>query len=91
MYRKNKQRTVISYMKKKTLFISLCAAILLTGCANVDEYLDNRIKSESGITEDSEYKTFEQYTEAGKLDDEGYYLEDIFESETITIEESVSV
>lgn len=68
-------------MKKKLLFTVLYSAILLSGCSGASEYLDDQIRRESGIAGDENYQVFQRYMEEGKLDDEGYYLEDSFNSD----------
>ena len=68
-------------MKKKILLVSLCSAMLLSGCSGMNEYLDNKIKTQSGIYEDENYQSFQKYTNQGKLDDEGYYSEEAFDSD----------
>ncbi|MCR5127303.1 MAG: hypothetical protein K6B69_04280 [Lachnospiraceae bacterium] len=68
-------------MKKKLLFTVLYSAILLSGCSGASEYLDDQIRRESGIAGDENYQVFQRYLEEGKLDDEGYYLEESFNSD----------
>ena len=68
-------------MKKKILFAVLCSALLLSGCSGVGNYLDNQIKNKSGIVEDANYQVYQNYSDEGKLDEEGYYSEEVFESE----------
>ena len=60
---------------KKVLFISATAtAILLTGCASMEAKLENTILEKSGICENEDYILYEEYRDAGKLDEEGQYI-----------------
>ena len=68
-------------MKKKMLFAVLCSALLLSGCSGIESFLDEQIKSKSGIAEDVNYQTYQTYSDGGKLDSEGYYSEAVFETE----------
>ncbi len=70
-------------MKKRILFVSICATMYLTGCSLMSEYLDNQIISQSGISEDRNYQVFQRYTEEGKLDDEGYYREQTYDFDKV--------
>lgn len=61
-------------MKKAVAAGSLAAVLLLSGCAAVDRQLGEIFLEESGIKEREEYIRYEQYQEAGNLDESGQYV-----------------
>ena len=74
-------------MKKAFIYPALLLVTVLTlaGCSSVNRVLEGQIKKKSGILNDTEYQKYEEYSEAGKLNEEGYYSEEIFEEEESTI------
>lgn len=69
-------------MKRWNLLLFATALILmLSGCASIDGYLESKMEKQSGIETDTNYQTYQSYIDEGNLDPEGYYREDVFESE----------
>ena len=78
-------------MKKEIVFSALfiAVALMLTGCSSVNDVLENQIRKKSGIMEDADYLKYEEYYQAGKLNDAGYYSEEVFEEEESSIDELI--
>lgn len=78
-------------MNKKLTLLILLPSLLLTGCGGIATSFENAIQKESGVEENEEYKNYKNYTAAGKVTDEGYYSEDVFneETESSSIEKTV--
>ena len=60
---------------KNIVILSLCAMVLLTGCSNVKQELENRILESSGITADSAYEQYGELAESKQLDESGVYID----------------
>lgn len=60
---------------KNIVILSLCAMVLLTGCSNVKQELENRILESSGITADSAYEQYGELVESKQLDESGVYID----------------
>lgn len=58
---------------------SLFLLFFLSGCSRIDSFMYNSLESvfleKSGIREDADYQQYEEYSQAGVLDEEGYYAE----------------
>lgn len=58
---------------------SLFSLLFLSGCSRVDHLMYNSLESllleKSGIAEDADYQQYEEYSQSGVLDEEGYYVE----------------
>jgi|GEM_PF-2199133 len=71
---------------KKQLLIMAAASLLLGGCGNVKEearsFLENEVTEKSGIKEDEDYVTYESLATEGKLDDNGFYIDESLDEET---------
>lgn len=68
----------------KRIFVQmlvLMVLLLLPGCSRLDAHYVNRIEEESGMTKTPDYQAYQRYEEAGNLDQDGYYLQDAFETE----------
>ena len=78
-------------MKKEIVFSALfiAVALMLTGCSSVNDVLENQIRKKSGIMEDADYLKYEEYYQAGKLNEAGYYSEEVFEEEESSIDELI--
>lgn len=67
-------------MKKLMLLLSTIAmALSLTGCSGIKGYLEDKMLQQSGILDDANYKEYEQYSSAGQLDTDGFFLEETAE------------
>lgn len=60
---------------KNIVILSLCAMVLLTGCSNVKQELENRLLESSGITADSAYEQYGELAESKQLDESGVYID----------------
>ena len=63
----------------KKYFVSILTSIImvsLIGCSSINARLEARIAEHSGIKEDTNYKRYSDYAENGKLDKDGYYIDD---------------
>ena len=61
-------------MKKAFVLLLTFTMLLLTGCSAVDAKLEQAILAKSGILENEDYLQYQQYQEAGRLNDEGQYV-----------------
>ena len=62
-------------MKKYVIILTLCIVVLLAGCSNVKQELENRILESSGITADSAYGQYGELAESKQLDESGGYID----------------
>ncbi len=71
-------------MKRKVLLVAAAAAVTfsLTGCSAINQIA----LKQSGIADDENYQQYLSYVSAGKLDEDGYYIEDT--DEEIATEEA---
>lgn len=63
-------------MKRHWLFVALIPIIMLTGCGSIDSYINQKITEKSGVLQDENYVKYQEYLEAGVLDEEGLYIDD---------------
>lgn len=68
-------------MRKQILFCMALLSVALSGCTNVNDILETEMYKKSGISEDENYKLYQTYKEQGRLDQQGYYLEEVFEAD----------
>ena len=66
-------------MKKAFVLILTFTVFLLTGCSAVDAKLEQALLKKSGILEHEDYLQYQQYQEAGLLDEKGQYFNPNFE------------
>lgn len=69
--------------------IVITVMVSLSGCAGVNERLEEQMIRKSGVLEDSSYIAYKTYESEGKLDEEGYYAE-ADESSAVTEEQSTA-
>ena len=62
-------------MKKAFVLIMTFTMLLLTGCSAVDAKLEQALLERSGILEHEDYLQYQQYQEAGRLNEEGQYVD----------------
>jgi hypothetical protein len=61
-------------MKQKyRILILLFLALSLTGCAATEGFFGDVLSKMAGLTNDEDYKRYEQLVEQGSLDQDGYY------------------
>jgi len=65
-------------MKKITISLLLGLCLTLSGCS----YAESQMLDRAGIVSDSNYQTYQTYRNDGKLTDQGYYSEAVFEAES---------
>lgn len=68
-------------MKKIVTLLSTLIILLLAGCARFDSYLEKQIEEKSGVANDPDFKAYEAYSNSGSLDQDGYYLQEAFETD----------
>ena len=68
-------------MKKVIYPLLLTLCFVLTGCSGIRGTIEKQMIEQAGIADDSNYQTYQTYSEEGKLTPQGYYSEDVFESE----------
>ena len=68
-------------MKKRLICFSLGLCLTLSGCAGVNGTMEQKMLEKAGISADSNYQTYQGYEADGKLTQQGYYSEDVFEAE----------
>lgn len=71
-------------MKKILLLVVAMLMLLLTGCSGIGSYLEKQIEKQSGLKADTSYQVYQSYAEKGFLDQDGYYKEEVFETEAAT-------
>lgn len=64
-------------LKMKKAFVLLLAftLLLLSGCSTIDSILEQPILENSGILEHEDYLKYQQYKNAGLLDEKGQYID----------------
>ena len=68
-------------MTKRIFLLLFIVCLTLTGCSSISRVLEKQMLKQAGITEDENYKTYQSYNTAGKLTQQGYYSEEVFEAE----------
>lgn len=71
-------------MKKILLLVVAMLMLLLAGCSGIGSYLEKQIEKQSGLKADTSYQVYQSYAEKGFLDQDGYYKEEVFETEAAT-------
>ena len=72
-------------MKKKIRYLSFLAAFLtLSGCSNIESYLEEKIWQDSQILTDQDYLEYQRLATDGQLDIDGIYQEPVEADETVT-------
>ena len=61
-------------MKKGFILLSMVTVLMLSGCASMETKFEQALLEQSGINENADYILYEEYRDAGKLDDEGQYI-----------------
>ena len=61
-------------MKKGFILLSMVTVLMLSGCASMETKFEKALLEQSGINENADYILYEEYRDAGKLDDEGQYI-----------------
>lgn len=80
-------------MKRLALILSAGVVVtMLSGCGQVDEYLQNRFLEKSGILEDQEYQQYSEMKQNNQLGEDGTFNDtDVFTETTVTDVADVSV
>lgn len=60
-------------LNKKKLYVLVFTLIMMTGCANVDSYLQTKMQEKAGISEEATYKQYQEFETTGHLDVSGNY------------------
>lgn len=63
-------------MKRGFVLLFTFFTLLLSGCSAADSMLERAIMDSSGITETADYIQYQQYQQAGRLDESGNYIAD---------------
>lgn len=73
-------------MKRLALILSAGVVVtMLSGCGQVDEYLQNRFLEKSGILEDQEYQQYSEMKQNNQLGEDGTFNDtDVFTETTVT-------
>ena len=61
-------------MKKVFMLVLTTSALLLSGCSAVESGLEKSVLEKSGIQESKDYILYEEYKNAGMLDEKGQYV-----------------
>lgn len=77
-------------MKRAFVLIMAFTMLLLTGCSAVDARLEQALLEKSGILEQEDYLQYQQYLEAGRLDDDGQYFDPNLDEVTSSEQEKPS-
>ena len=68
-------------MRKRIIVITLGLSLLLSGCSSINHALEQKMAKQAGISADGNYQTYQEYSQAGKLTEQGYYSQDVFEAD----------
>lgn len=68
-------------MKKQMILLVLPMCVILSGCSQIGDYLETQMMEQSEIENNQEYKEYQEYNNQGKLNQEGYYSEDMLEED----------
>lgn len=77
-------------MKRAFVLIMTFTMLLLTGCSTVDAKLEQVLLEKSGILEHEDYLQYQQYQEAGRLDEDGQYFDPNLDESTSSEQEKPS-
>lgn len=66
-------------MRKYCVMLGIPLAIALSGCARLDNYMEQKVREASGILEDEDYVSYQNQIASGNVDEEGYYIQKIDE------------
>lgn len=67
-------------MRKRIVCLGLVLCMMLSGCS-ASALLEKTMMAQAGVEDDSNYQTYQAYESDGKLTQQGYYSEDIFDVE----------
>lgn len=70
-------------MKKQMILLALPVCVILSGCSQMDEYLEKQMMEQSEIEDNQEYKAYQEYSKQGKLNQEGFYEENMLEDDVL--------
>ena len=68
-------------MKKRIMCLSLGLCLTLSGCTGIRGSIEQQMLNQAGIADDGNYQTYQAYNADGKLTQQGYYSEEVFEEE----------
>lgn len=62
-------------MKKVPILLAIVTVLSLTGCSFVEDKVESYVLQDSGILDDINYQKYQQYSEEGLLDTDGYFVD----------------
>ena len=62
-------------MRKQGIMFGLSLMTILSGCARMDRFMENKIREASGIFEDDNYVSYKNIVASGNVDAEGFYVQ----------------
>ncbi len=62
-------------MKRYKYVLGVSLMIMLNGCANMDSYIEERVKEVSGIYDDENYVSYQSKVASGNVDEDGFYIQ----------------
>jgi hypothetical protein len=78
-------------VKKIFIIIPIASAVLLSGCAKVDSFLENALIQQSKIESDEDYQEYQTMLDDGKLDADGYYIGETVPTAQVSAEQHGNV
>ena len=78
-------------MRKRIIFTVMGLSLLLSGCSGLSGVIEREMLEQAGIAENSDYQAYQAYSADGKLTQQGYYSQDIFEADMEASEEQKNV
>lgn len=70
-------------MRKRIIVTALGLSLLLSGCSSINNALEQEMAKQADISADGNYQTYQEYSQAGKLTEQGYYSQDVFEEDAV--------
>lgn len=61
-------------MKRYKYVLGVSLMIMLNGCANMDSYIEEKVKDASGILDDENYVSYQSKVTSGNVDEDGFYI-----------------
>lgn len=68
-------------MKKYRIAIGMFMMLMLSGCAGMDNYIEQKVRAESGILDDENYISYQNKVASGNVGEDGFYMQGSGETE----------
>lgn len=68
-------------MKKYGITLGIFMMFMLSGCAGMDNYIEQEVRAQSGILEDENYISYQNKVASGNVGEDGFYMQGSEEAE----------